>query len=99
MIIRVTESMFHDAFARAGRATQFSYAGRRALYNYLTELEDDLGTPIELDVIGMCCEYTEATPEETAESYSVEEDEVLEFLQRHTTVIETGEDTIIYQEF
>ena len=55
----VTESMFHDAFVRMGRKTQFSHEGRAALYGYLAELADDTGEPIKLDVIGLCCEFTE----------------------------------------
>ena len=55
----VTESMFHDAFVRMGRKDQFSYEGRAALYGYLVDLADDTGEPFELDVIGLCCDFTE----------------------------------------
>ena len=55
----VTESMFHDAFVRMGRKTQFSHEGIAALYGYLAELAKDTGEPIELDVVGLCCEFTE----------------------------------------
>ena len=65
----VTESMFHDAFVRMGRKTQFSYEGRTALYGYMAELADDTGEPIELDVIALCCEFTEY---ESIEQYNAE---------------------------
>ena len=65
----VTESMFHDAFVRMGRKTQFSYEGKAALYGYLAELAEDTGEPIELDVIALCCEFTEY---ESIEEYNAE---------------------------
>lgn len=65
----VTESMFHDAFARMGRKDQFSYEGRAALYGHLTELAEDAGEPVELDVIGLCCDFTEY---ESIEEYNAE---------------------------
>ena len=65
----VTESMFHDAFVRMGRKTQFSHEGRAALYGYLAELADDTSEPIELDVISLCCEFTEY---ESIEQYNFE---------------------------
>ena len=64
----VTESMFHDAFVQQGRKDQFSYEGRAALYRHLTELADDSGEPIELNVIALCCEFTEY---ESIEEYNV----------------------------
>lgn len=38
---------------------KFSFEGRRALFDYLENLSEDLGENIELDIIGLCCEYTE----------------------------------------
>ena len=56
----VSESMFRDAFLMSNeRKETFSYEGLTALYNYLTELEDGCSEEMELDVIALCCEYTE----------------------------------------
>ena len=55
----VYQSDFRDAFIRSGRKENFSYSGLNALYEYLTVLEDDTGVEQELDVIGLCCEWTE----------------------------------------
>ena len=65
----VTESMFHDAFVHMGRKDQFSRDGKAALYGYLTELAEDTGEPIELDVISLCCEFKEY---ESLEDYNLE---------------------------
>lgn len=48
-------SQFRDEFIRMGRADQFSYEGLEVLFDYY----DDLGESVELDVIGICCEFTE----------------------------------------
>lgn len=37
----------------------FSYEGAEALFNYLEDLSDELGTPLEFDPIAWCVEYSE----------------------------------------
>lgn len=62
-----------------GRKEQFSYEGKRALYDFLIELEDDIGKEQELDVIALCCEFTEYDNlKELQENYNVESIEDLE---------------------
>ena len=41
------------------RPDNFSYRGRRALYDMLTSYESDTGEEIEFDPIAICCEYRE----------------------------------------
>lgn len=55
----VTVSDFHDAFRAYDRLDNFSYAGREALFEYLEEQEKDLGEEHELDVIALCCDFSE----------------------------------------
>lgn len=43
MIIQVTESIFIDRFKAMGRADNFSYAGLKALFEYLEQYENDTG--------------------------------------------------------
>lgn len=50
---------FNEAFIDYRRTDNFSYAGRKALFEYLEEYEQDIGEEIELDVIALCCEYSE----------------------------------------
>lgn len=54
-----------DEFKKANRSSSFSYEGLEALM----ELFDESEEPTELDVIAMCCEFTECTPAEIAENY------------------------------
>ena len=54
----INEYQFRDAFMSI-RPDNFSYEGAKALYEYLESYEDDTGEEIELDVIALCCEYTE----------------------------------------
>ena len=37
----------------------FSYDGLGALFDYIEELEHDIGEDIEFDPIALCCEYSE----------------------------------------
>ena len=50
---------FERAFIDCNRENSFSYAGKKALFDYLEEYEEETGEEIELDVIALCCEYTE----------------------------------------
>ena len=59
MIDAVTQTEFVDRFVKIDRENNFSYWGRIALFEYLEELEEDMGEQIEFDPIALCCEYTE----------------------------------------
>ena len=85
---------FQDAFRSYGRHEQFSYAAQYALFEYLEEMSEDCDVPYELDVIGLCCEFSEIYLEDVFALYDLDEelsnDEALEWLQERTTVIETS---------
>ena len=50
---------FERAFINMGRENQFTYEGKKALFEYLEEYEEATGEEIELDIIALCCDYTE----------------------------------------
>ncbi len=58
MIETVNEHRFRDAFQRL-RPDNFTYEGLGVLFSTLEDWEEDQDTPIELDVIGFCCEFSE----------------------------------------
>ena len=97
MKMNVNFSMFVGAFETMGRAAQFSYEGKRALFEYLETWEEETGEEITMDVIALCCEYREYTEEELLEEYShlYDEDgdeaaklaEIIDYLQDRTEVI------------
>ena len=88
-------SDFRNAFRRADRQENFSHEGLSVLFDYLEEINPDG----ELDVIELCCEYSEMTLEELNEEYC-EEFETLEEasdkLSETTTVCGTTDDSIIF---
>lgn len=88
-------SLFESRFKDYSRLDQFP-KGLRALYEYLENLATDTGGPIELDVIGLCCEYVESSIEDALRDYDLV---TLEDLRDQTIVIEIDSDTIIYGEF
>ena len=82
---------FEQAFNAMGRGDQFSYAGKKALFNYLEEYEESCGEEIELDVIALCCEFTEyANLAELQQSYT--DITSMDDLRDNTTVICIGDD-------
>ena len=90
---------FRRAFADYDRASQFSYEGLEALFDWLNELAADTGEPYELDVIALCCEFTEYSDlSEIQETYSLTDIDSIEDLRDHTSVIEF-DGGIIIQDF
>ena len=100
MKITINESMFKDQFRLHGRKDQFSYKGLTALYDHLEEVYgEDSEYEYDLDVIGLCCEYTEygsaldavygSTDFECEDSLDddFKESEALKYLQKKTQVI------------
>lgn len=93
MYIEVTRSIFHDEFQQT-RPEQFTYAGLNALYDFLTDMGED--HDCELDVIAICCDFSQCTLEEALKAYNLESREELE---EQTTVLDCDDDTIIIQNF
>ena len=88
----ITPSAFRDAFRAAGRADQFSYHALGMLFDYF----DDVDPDHELDVIAICCAFSEDMPAYIADQYDVDVDglddddvldAVLEYLGEKTQVI------------
>jgi hypothetical protein len=98
-------SQFRDQFHQCGRADQFSYDALGLLFDYL----DDCGSDVELDVVGVCCEFSEDTPETIADNYSIDtegldegeiKDAVLSYLEDNTSVVgETSSGAFVYVQF
>jgi len=96
----VTKMDFQDAFKDMGREKQFSYDGLEALFDYLESYEEDTGEDIELDVIALCCEYTEyADLAEFQNDYDAEDYPDMEAIEEHTQVIRINDDAFIIQQF
>ena len=71
MYTKLTFSDFADAFERKGRGTQFSHDGLRALFDHMEQEEEEIGLPLELDVIALCCEYAEIGEDDLNEECEV----------------------------
>lgn len=94
MIYQVmTETMFKDAF-KALRPDNFSYAALSELYHFFTDMSES--EDMELDVIAICCEFSEEPLSDVLENYSLGS---LEELQDNTLVIATIGDNVLYQVF
>lgn len=86
---------FQSAF-NSVRPDNFSYEGLRALFDFICEQEDDTGIEQELDVIALCCDFSELTIEEIIRQYGIDCDDVeddsldqcvMDFLCDNTTVL------------
>lgn len=93
---------FLNEFEKFDRGDSFSYQGKKALYDYLYELGEDIGEPIELDIIAICSDFTEyACLEEFNDDYgySIDEVESIKDIEYYTIVIPIDEKSFIIQNF
>ena len=97
-------SQFRDQFRQCGRGDQFSYEGLGLLFDYLEEIDPQY----DLDVIALCCDYSEGYPSEIADAYGLEYEDnvgfdanaVRAYLEAHTSIVgETSTGAIIYAQF
>jgi len=95
----VNESEFIDRFRQMDRKENFSYEGRKALYEYFTQLEEDIGEEIEFDCIAICCEYSEyENLKEFQQDYGTDY-ESIEDIEKQTTVIMIDDESFIIRVF
>jgi len=102
---------FHNAFKAMGRETQFSFEAKDLLYDFLEEDEKNTDDGIELDVVSLCCEYSEEHYKDIFNGYDIicESDEptdeevkqtVIEYLIDNTFYIgPTKDGNLLFQQF
>lgn len=110
----INKSDFRSAFHDADRKDQFSYEALGLLFDYFEQIEADTGEEIELDVIAICCEYSEDSFSEIARNYSIdlndcdpESDDysdqckafVMAYLNDNTVVVGETDTSIVYAQF
>jgi hypothetical protein len=85
----INEHDFIEGFRLCNRENNFTVGARRALYEYLCDLEDDMGEEMEFDPIAICCEFTQWDGlNEIIEAYGFQPTFTMDDLRDHTTVIE-----------
>jgi hypothetical protein len=104
----INRYQFERAFVDAGRKENFSYEALGLLFDYFESYEEETGQEIELDVIAICCEYSEDTIEDIANNYGIdlvdvdEEDQadfVRNYLEAHTTLVGETATGFVYAAF
>lgn len=100
---------FVQAFKDMGRENQFSIDALNILFEYIEQIESDTGEECEMDIVGICCEYAEATWQEIANDYLLHDksldDEsqdhkgkVLDYLADEGVLIGETDETIVYRQ-
>ena len=105
MKVSINKYEFSNMFDQFNRSENFSREAREDLFEYLEEL---FGDDYEVDIIAICCEYSEDTIDNIIDNYSIDIDQdedklqqVLDYLNDHTSVVSvTGDDeSILYAAF
>ena len=96
----IKELTFYDfvqAFENHNRQNQFTRAGLSALYDFLEEYSEELGENLELDVIALCCDFTEfPRVSDALKEYNFSH---YDELASSTLIIPTDDGGLLIQEF
>jgi hypothetical protein len=99
MISTISQYDFVDAF-KSLRPNNFSYEGLLALFDWFEMLEEDCDQKIELDVIAICCDFSEYENLKEFQNDYGDEYESLEDIENSTTLIKIeDEEGFIIQQF
>ena len=78
----LTQSMFIQEFHNHGRGEQFTHEALCAMYDYLNSAGD-----LRLDVVQLCCDYTEYTLKEFEQEEHLSKDDVAFQANDHNGVL------------
>lgn len=104
----VSNHDFVEAFRQYDRLDNFSFEALDLLFAYFEEYEEATGQEIELDVVAICCDYTEADADDIIADYRIDvegmdDDEKLEavreYLQDNTQLVGETASGFVYAAF
>ena len=91
------------------RPDNFSREGLSILWDYLESYEDESGIELELDVIAICCDFSEDHAENIARAYDIDlsgcidEDEIFEevknYLENEGAMVGEVPGGFVYRDF
>lgn len=84
MFTTVSNHAFVDAFRGSNTyGDNFSYNGLNTLFDIIEEYEESIGEEIELDIVALCCGYSEyASLRDVASNYASEFKDTIEEMEK-----------------
>ena len=102
MIQKVTKNEFINIFKQR-RPDNFTYEALELIFDFITEYENDTNMNVELDVIAICCDFSEMTKSELIDAYpdsGNSDDSIIKFLENKTLFLgTTSSNTFVFQDF
>ena len=98
----ITKQDFINEFKNSYRKDNFSTQGLEKLFDYFEYFEDETNEQIELDIIAICCDFTEYTSlKDLQNSYDVPNDfaKAKEYLNERTQVVYFEKNCILIQRY
>jgi len=88
---------FIQAFRDYNRQDSFSIAGLEALFEMFEEIDPDM----ELDVIAVCCDYSESNFQDIANDYDIDLSDCADDEERFDAVVEYLQDSthVVYSDY
>ena len=104
----INSHKFHLAFEEL-RPDNFSYEGLSLLFDYFESLDEDTGEETELDVIAICCDFSEDSVQDIINNHSIDvahcandgqiKQAVIDYLTYQTQYVGETSIGLVYQEF
>lgn len=102
----LTERDFIEAFRAYHCYDKFSFEALELLFAYFEDCAAATGEEIELDVIGICCEFSESDVDDIIEDNQIyvenldeEREAVRRFLNDRTALVGETDDDFVYKAF
>ena len=99
---------FQRAFEQC-RPDNFSRQGLGVLWDYLEQYEEDCGEELELDVVALCCDFSEDSWQNIADNYRIDledcedddekEEAVREYLEDEGALVGAVSGGFVYRDF
>lgn len=86
---------FQHQFLLHRRQHQFTSDALRVIFNHIEEMAEDSEKPYQLDVIELCCEFSEYKTEDALVEYRCKDEEEL---SQNYFVLNVNDDSVIISE-
>lgn len=88
-----------NMFEKAGRGNNFTYEGLDVILHHIDYTTDEI---IDLDIIAICCDYTECTLDNYLSDYGynqddfADEEDIMKVLRDETWGVYLGDGKVVY---
>jgi hypothetical protein len=85
----LSENEFIDLFDEHNRSENFNWEARKALFDHLESVSEDIGENLTVDIIALCCDFKQLNKDEVADQLGPD-GEIIAKLHDGTVLVREG---------